>query len=153
LNNIDWIFLNSIFISSFSLFEVQLYKITNIVEYELNLNIKVKDINGKGIYQYRKYLDLVASIQIAKKNKPWLEIDKYQKVRNKLVHNGGLIITDPSKTDQLEKDEIYKFLKSKNVHVLGSLGRIRIKNLKLINDFTALTIKISDDLIEEIKSK
>ena len=153
LANIDWLLLNSIFIASYSYFEYHLYSLARIVEDRIPDKVKIKDLNGKGIYQYRKYLHLIGKLTSAEKNSDWQNIDKFQVVRNKLAHNGGMIITDPTKTKELEKDELFKFLSKHGVVMEGSFGIIRIKDTKFIEAFDKLTGDISDNLTKEINEK
>ncbi len=150
--NIDWILLNSILLSSFSFFEHHVFKLCRIVEDRVNSKIQVDDISGKGIYKFCKYLFLVGDIQCANKaNNEWQEIILFQKVRNLIAHNGGIMLADPTK--KLENHECYNFLKKHDVIMAGSLGHIRIRNLTFVDTFRELTTKLSDSLTAEITAK
>jgi len=154
LANIEWLlFLNSIFIASYSYFEHHLHTLASIIEDRIIDNIKTKDLSGRGIQQYRNYLYLIGKLTSADKNADWQDIDKFQKVRNKLAHNGGIIITDPTKTKDLEKDDIFKFLSQYKVIMAGSYGRIRIRETDFIEAFSKKTGIISDNLVQEINQK
>jgi hypothetical protein len=153
LANIDWLLLNSIFIASYSYFEYHLYTLARIVEDRIPDNIKIKDLNGKGIYQYRKYLYLIGKLKSAEKDSDWQDLDKFQKTRNKLAHNGGMILTDPTKIKDLKKDELFKFLSKYKVIMAGSLGIIRIRDTEIIEAFDKLTGHISDNMVKEINEK
>ena len=153
LANIDWLLLNSIFIACYSYFEHHLFSLASIVEDRIPDKIKIKDINGRGIHQYRKYLHLIGKLTSAEKNSDWQDVDLFQNVRNKLAHNGGLIITDPSKAKNLEKEEVFKFLSRFDVIMAGALGRIRIRNTVFIESFNKLASELSDKLVNEIRDK
>jgi hypothetical protein len=150
--NIEWILLNSIFLSSFSFFEHHIYKLCSIVEDRKNGKIKLEHISGKGITKFCNYLFLVGEIEAAKwGNSEWQNIIFFQKVRNLIAHNGGILITE--KTKKLENHECYKFLKKYDVIMLGHIGHIRMQNLDFIEAFRELTTKLSDILTKEITEK
>lgn len=98
-------------------------------------------------------MHLIGKLTSADKNSYWQDIDKFQKVRNKLAHNGGMIISDPDKFKDLEQDELFKFLLKNKVIMAGSFGIIRIRETRFIEAFDKLTGQISDNLVEEIKEK
>lgn len=150
IDNLAWILLNSIYITAYSYFERHLYSLANIVEDRTSNKIKIKDFGDNGIRQYRKYLHLIGKLKSAEQNINWQKIELFQKVRNKLTHNGGIIINDPSKTQNLEKDAIFKFLSQYNVIMAGSFGEIRIQKTFFIEAFSELTSKLSDELSKEI---
>lgn len=148
-SNIDWILLNSILLSSFSFFEHHVFALCRIVEDRSNNRIQIENINGRGIFKFCNYLFLVGQIQNADKTKKvWQEIIYFQKVRNLIAHNGGIMLTDPTK--KLENHECYNFLRKNNVIMAGSLGHIRIKDISFIEVFRDLTAEISDKLTYEI---
>jgi hypothetical protein len=68
LSNIDWIFLNSIFLALFTNFENLIFKLAKIVENQNSGIIEIEDIKGQGyVDQYRKFMHLVGKIDSAKK--------------------------------------------------------------------------------------
>ena len=152
LANIDWLFLNSIFISVFSYFEYHLFALSKIVEGRSKSKIKIEDISGSGILQYMKYLHLVGQIEIIDKGRHDMQIiQKFRKTRNALVHQGNNLISDPNKV--LQNHELYDFLTSEEVTLAGSLGHIRLRNTKLLKTFGETTFFISDSLIQHIEGK
>lgn len=151
-SNIDWILLNSILLSSFSIFEHHVFALCSIVEERSNSRIKIEDLSGRGIFKYCNYLFLIGQIQNADKtNKAWQEIIYFQKVRNLIAHNGGVMLTNP--TLKLENHECYNFLRKHNVIMAGKIGHIRIKDISFIEVFRDLTAEISDRLTNEISEK
>ena len=151
--NLDWLVLNSIYIASLSYFEHHLYALARVLENRTLSKIKINDINGKGIFRFRKYLELVGELQEARHNKLWNDIELLQKARNIIVHNGGLIITDPTKSAELENHIVYKYLKQFDVPMSSSLGRIRIRNIKLLENFYNVSSILSDSLSMEVSKK
>lgn len=150
--NIEWILLNSILLSSFSFFEYHVFALCRIVEDRVESKIQLDDISGKGIFKFCNYLFLVGDINSANKaNREWQEIIFFQKVRNLLAHNGGIMLSDTTK--KLENHACYNFLKKCDVIMAGSLGHIRIRNTSFNDAFQRLTAKLSDDLTKEIANK
>jgi hypothetical protein len=150
--NVEWILLNSILLSAFSFFEHRLFKLCRVVEDKSISKIQIGDISGKGIIKFCNYLFLVGEIQNADRGiKEWQEINYFQKVRNLIAHNGGIMISDPSK--KLENHECFKFLSKHHVIMAGSLGHIRIRDLDFIKTFKDLTANLSDKLTTEISTR
>lgn len=150
--NAEWLLLNSIYISFCSFFEHHLFALAKVVEERTSSKIKINDMSGTGINKFAAYLNLVGEIQHAdRSNTLWQVIQKYQKVRNIIVHNGGIMVSDLNR--QLEDHELFNFLKSHGVVMAGSLGHIRIRNVSFLESFAKTTYLISDNLTEEIDNK
>ena len=150
--NIHWILLNSILLSSYSFFENHLFKLSKIVEDRLNSKIKIENITGSGVIKYSNYLFLVGEITCANRAiKNWQDVNYFQKVRNLIAHNGGMMITDPTK--KLENHECFKFLKRHTVIMAGTFGHIRIRDLTLIETLCNISSTLSDNLTQEIEKK
>lgn len=95
LQNADWILLNSIFTSMFSHLEYKLYLFCKAIEKSNYFKIKIDNLNGSTLEKYFNYLNLVANIESAtRKQKNYQNLTLFQKVRNKIVHNGGMILTN-----------------------------------------------------------
>lgn len=149
LANIEWLLLNSIFISAYSFFEHHLFALTSIVENQISTKIKLNDISGKGIIKFSNYLYLVGQIKSADRSKgQWDDISQFQKARNIIVHNGGIMLSDPTK--KIESHEIFNFLKKHNVIMAGTIGHIRIREISFLEAFATITSKLSDDLTKEV---
>jgi hypothetical protein len=149
--NIDWIFLNSIFISLFTNFENLIYKLAVIVENRISGDIKIDDINGHGhIDQYRKFMHLIGKVQKAERSKIWDEIDIYKLVRNKLAHGGGYL--NPNPKSKLEDRNEYNFLIENKVLLAGPRGHIRIREIHFLEKFTRITSKLCEQLKQDIEN-
>ena len=152
LANIDWLFLNSIFISFYSYFEHHLFALAKVVEERSKSKITIDDMSGSGINQYLNYLYLVGNIDFAKKGKQeWQIIQKFRKIRNILVHNGNMLNADHSK--DVTTHELFNFLISQGVKVAGTLGYLRIRTVDILTTFSQTTFAISDNIVDEINSK
>ncbi len=69
LSNIDWIFLNSIYLALYTNFENVVYQLARTVENQNSGQIGIDDIKGQGyVDQYRKYMHLVGKIDSAKRD-------------------------------------------------------------------------------------
>jgi hypothetical protein len=148
--NIDWLVLNSALISLFSIFEYHIFQLVKIVEERGNYKIKLSDFSGNGIFKYCNYLFLVGGIASANKQEgDWQKILSFQKVRNLIAHNGGMILLNDS-SKKLESDALYKFLKENDIIVAGELGHIRIRNLKFIELFCKLSVILSNKITNDI---
>ena len=147
---IDGVFLNSIFISIFTNFENLIFKLARIVEVRTSSAIKIEDIRGNGyIDQYRKFMHLVGKIQSAEKNEIWEEIDIYKLVRNKLVHDGGYLHS--STKSRIEDRKEFQYLEANKVPI-GSSGRIKIREIYILEKFSGLTNNLLDRLKKDIES-
>jgi len=152
LSNIDWILLNSIYTGIQSHFERHMFALASIVEDRSKSEIKLNDLAGKGIIKYLNYLRLVGHIQSIKPSKePWQEVLLHQKVRNIIVHNGGLMLNDISL--KLENHECFNFLEKNKVIMAGRLGHIRIRELEIIELIVKTLTDVSDRLTNEIQAK
>lgn len=151
--NIEWLFLNSIFVTMYSSFEHFLMKVARTLERQPGIKIKLSHISGRGILeQYTNYLYLVGGLESASKEKAcWTRLPHYQQTRNLLAHNGG-IISDDAKKD-ITENKLYKFLKQQDVVLLGNLGLIRIRGTKILESFIADTTFITNNLLLEFNEK
>ncbi|WP_462267668.1 hypothetical protein [Mucilaginibacter sp.] len=153
LNNIEWLFLNSIYATLYASFEHFLYKVAITLEHQPGINIKLNDIAGKGILaQYTRYLYLVGNIASASRElATWGRMTHYQNVRNLLAHNGGIMQDKAQKT--LEKHKDFNFLKNEDVVMAGSLGLIRIRNKKILESFIKETTLLTGNILKEFNQK
>jgi len=152
LSNIDWILFNSIYIGIYSHFERHMFALARIIEYRSSSEIKINNFSGNGVVKFFNYIRLVGKIQSITPDKdPWQQVILHQKVRNLLVHNGGLMLNDISL--KIEKHECFKFLENNNVNMAGSFGHIRIKELDIIDSIISTFKEVSDRLTYEIQAK
>ncbi|HOX79094.1 MAG TPA: hypothetical protein PLW31_13760 [Bacteroidales bacterium] len=152
LSNIDWILFNSIYIGVYSHFERHMFALARIIEDRSGSEIRINNFSGNGLVKYFNYIRLVGKIQSVTPDKdPWQQVMLHQKVRNLLVHNGGLMLNDISL--KLEKHECFNFLENSNVTMVGSFGHIRIKELDIIESIISTFKDVSDCLTNEIQFK
>jgi len=153
LNNIDWLFLNSLFVTMYASFEHFLMKVASTLEWQPKIDIKLHHMSGRGILeQYTNYLHLVGGLSTANREiHPWGRISHYQNVRNLLAHNGGVMMDSIDKP--LTKHKDFKFLQQEQVVMAGSHGLIRIKSIKILNSFMSDTALLTNNLVKEFNKK
>ncbi len=152
VSNIDWILLNSIYVGIYSHFERHMFALARIIEERSKSEIQINDLTGKGINRFLQYIRKVGKIRsIDPSSNPWQEVLIHQKVRNIIVHTGGLLLNDS--TQKLENHECFKFLIKNNVIMAGNLGHIRIKKIDIIRSFINSLADVSDRLCNEIREK
>jgi hypothetical protein len=131
--------LESTFLSSYSVFEHYFKSFSEIYTEYYNLKIKVDDLNGNNyINKSKQYLEKVINLDLEKLNNIWREITKFQRIRNKIVHNNGRF--NPN-----EKETIKEFSTLKGIEING-FGLITLIDKEFIFDFW----KLFDDYINGI---
>lgn len=148
MHHFDYLLVHSLFISSFSLFENYLKKITETMSSVSE--IKPNDIKGNGkIDALRKYLSLVIGLNSASSDKKeWQELLEYKAVRNALVHNGSVLNKDRKK--DLHKVRGFKKIKEHGVWYRGDSVYFRIKTDEFLKGFSSLSIAYSKNICHEI---
>lgn len=95
----------------YGLFETWLKKLCDYHHKRKFSNIKVNDLAGNNyIEKSRRYLNLVADIDMTNSETDWQKIVIAQKIRNCIAHNNSNIITN--KQVEIEKQELYKIIKT-----------------------------------------
>lgn len=90
------LYYSSIIISLYSFLEQSMLRLCMISEG--NQTIKISDISGKGIFQFKTYLEKVLNIDFKPINDEWNEICKYNHLRNLFVHaSNSLLVKSESK--------------------------------------------------------
>ena len=130
--------LESTFLSSYSVFEHYFKTFSEIYTEYYNLKIEIDDLSGNNyIIKSKQYLEKVINLDLESLNNIWREITKYQKIRNKIVHNNARfnpnekrIIKELSKLNGIDinplglinisdKEFIFKFLNQFNEYING----------------------------------
>jgi hypothetical protein len=122
---------SSFIISWYSFIECQLISLCNILELRISVSIKDNIRHYEGIRRAYKFLDEAANYKID--NAHWQELLKVGKIRNKLVHEGGILILKPTKSNpstQIDLGEdgvlylpidsdLYHYLSEHNLYCVG----------------------------------
>lgn len=81
----------SLFYSCFAFLENYLLKVCKDVRSKNNIGLDISDIRHNGIEKAQVYLKKVAGFNFPDQAVEWNHIRKCNKIRNILIHNGGLI--------------------------------------------------------------
>ena len=135
---------NSFFIMSYSIFERYLFEICVYSQQEEGVEKSVKDINEKSyIDQCRKYLVEIIEVDLANIQAEWAEIKKYQKIRNAVAHNHGVLKT--------RDENLINFINiNKSIKIDELTLTVAIELISFISDFTNLTKEYISKLLKEI---
>lgn len=87
------LYTNSIFITSYSLFEY-VFKRICVLNYNES-KIKLSHLKGQGIHSYKSYVENVMDVSLASLEDDWKEIDRYRIIRNAIVHDYGESVSIP----------------------------------------------------------
>ena len=135
---------NLFFIMSYSIFERNFYEICSYCQNEEDEQTSVKDVNVKGyIDQCRKYIVDAIGVNLSNIQNEWSEVKKYQKIRNSLAHNNGVL----GKPDKNLMDFIER---NKYIKIHESTKTVAIDSIKFISDFTELIKVFISKLLNEI---
>jgi len=121
------LYYSSIIISIYSFLEQSLQGLCKVAE-KKHL-IKVDDISGNGIFQFRKYLEKVIEIDFTEMNDEWNEITKLNHFRNVLVHSSNHKL---NKSESRRKTNSIKELKHIRLTEHAEYYKIEYNDDKLI---------------------
>jgi hypothetical protein len=149
-HHIDWLILNSFYISAFSMFEYSLKRICEIVVKACDPKIRPDDIKGNGeIDSFRKYFHLVFGLEKASSDyKCWGDLLEYKAIRNALVHSGGLLNKERKK--DLEKVKGYRMVTRHNIWHRSESIYLRIHDVEPIQGFSKISCEFMRSIIDEL---
>ena len=146
----DYLLLNSLFISAFSLFEIHLKRLAKLAEQDSDSKVKLSDIKGNGeIDTIRKYLCIIHNITAADNNtNEWKEILEFKAIRNAIVHHGSVLNYEKRKNP--DKIIGIKKIKEHNIWFSSESTYFRLKRVSFLEDFQNLTITYSDNITNQL---
>ena len=104
---------NPLLLILYGQFENWLKKLCDLDSHKGFSKVRVKDLAGSNyIEKSRRYLELVADINLDDTKLDWQKITQIQKIRNCIAHNDSNIIKD--KSIPIEKQELYKTILNDN---------------------------------------
>lgn len=144
---------NPLLLSIYGLFENWLKKLCDIDSKRGFSNVKVNDLAGSNyIEKSRKYLKIVAELNLDDSENDWQKIKQIQKVRNAIAHNDSNIKTE--KNRELEKQELYTILKNDTrIELNESIGSFYIKDKEFIFEVIELITKYLNFVISNLASR
>jgi hypothetical protein len=138
-------YLQTIFYGLYSFLETRLLSLCENIHRLKGYKIKPSDLNSDNYLDLsRKYLSLVANIDTNDLNDKWSKIRDYQKIRNCLIHNNGVVKKERLKEWQRLVENIQNVSLNSN--------RIAIDNDKFLLDFIELVNQYILEVLEKIKS-
>lgn len=121
------------------MFEYFFKNFTHIFKNYFNLRLEIDDLSGNNyINKSKVYLEKVVGIDLSSLNQLWKEITKYQRIRNKIVHNNG-------RFNKSESETIRELSKLNGIEI-NNFGVIIMNDQQFILDFW----KLFDDYINGI---
>lgn len=135
---------SSLIITVFNFFENHLNSLCEILTESVESEVRLKDLNGKGITRAFAYLTKVARLNLGTLGAERPFIVSVNSIRNIIVHNGGLLPENPN-------DKIYKFIEKE----IGISGRPECSvtiQYDFISRFIHVLIDFFDKLDDEIQA-
>ena len=133
----------SVYLTIYSTFENEFFKLCEWCQKAENLKIGPKDIKEQNyIGQCRKYITKVLDINLDSLNEKWTKIRKYQLIRNSIAHNNGII--------KSPKNDILKFIENSNgISFDSEKSSIKMESI----DFLKTLIDKLTDFLSETAEK
>lgn len=142
--NIIW---SSLFLSIYGNFESKLNQICLIIMEKDKIELSPRDLKDSGLTRARTYLFKVAKYKFPIPDDKWQLSEKYNKVRNILTHNEGIL----EKHNHKYKDsDLHNFIKSHPHLKIDKLDKLVItKNFVLETEklFYNIYLTICDELV------
>jgi len=132
---------NSFFIMSYSIFEHHFFEVSNYCQKEEEKNISVKEMKGNGIEKCKIFIKKEIGIDLRSVETHWEIITKYQKIRNSITHNYGILNQKDAKNKSLKEF----ILNNQYIDYDSKSRTVSINSIIFITEFT--------DLIKEYFSK
>lgn len=133
----------SLVITIYSFLEAELDGLCAILSQSVNCDLKLRDINGKGIERSLLYLSKLAGFDLSKMGKTLPYIKAINQVRNAIVHNGSILPESPD-------HPINKFI-TKQKHISGSpSGTVRF-DADFIEELIDVLIQFFEELDAEVQ--
>ncbi len=134
LKNFHYTFYESLYITLYSFFEKELYKICKRLQSTNTHKIKVNHLAGNGIDKYSLFLSALYDIEISQFHS-WDELKKHQKIRNYIVHNDSMYIDSRNTLFPIASylGCLSKIDRGKDISPLSEIKINKETNTKLIN--------------------
>ncbi len=146
LNSLEFsnILNKSIYLTVYSTFENEFFKLCEWCKGGQNLSLGPKDLHANGyIAQCRKYVVKVMGINLDGLNDQWAKIGKYQLLRNSIAHNNGIL-------KDLKKENLEFINKSAGISIDSETSEIEIDSIIFLKNMIDHMIRFLTDVITEI---
>ncbi|RKD89670.1 hypothetical protein [Mangrovibacterium diazotrophicum] len=144
---------NPLLLSIYGLFESWLKRLCDLDNRRGFSNIKVNDLaGGNYIEKSRKYLNVVAELNLDETEKIWQKIKQIQKVRNAIAHNNSNIKTD--KNREISKQDLFPILsRDKRIVLNENIGSFFIAEKDYLFEVIDLVSKYLEYVIEKLSHR
>jgi len=131
----------SVYLTIYSTFENEFFKLCEWCQRAENLKIGPKDIKEQNyIGQCRKFITKALDVNLDNLNEKWAVIRRYQFLRNSIAHNNG-VLKSPNQ-------DILDFIESSNgISIDNDKSKIKIESIEFLE---TLIDKVTDFLCETI---
>ncbi|HEX9827984.1 MAG TPA: hypothetical protein VGA80_15400 [Flavobacteriaceae bacterium] len=134
----------SIYLTIYSMFEIEFFKLCEWCKHIGNFNLGPKDLSERNyISQCRKYIIKVLDVNLDSLNEKWSEIGKYQLLRNAIAHNNGIL-------KNLSDDNLLFIDKTFGISVDNESGEIQIESIESLKNLIDILVNFLNDVIEQI---
>lgn len=146
-------YFNPLLLSLYSLFENWLKQLCDLDSKRGFSNVKVSDLAGNNyIEKSRKYLSIVAELNLTEIEKDWQKIKQIQKVRNAIAHNNSNI--DTYKNKDIDKQDLFSFIKNdERIEFDKKTGKFHIKDKEFLYETIDLVDRYLNFIISHLSSK
>lgn len=135
---------NSILVSLFSFFETRLKLICEINSRKQFSNVKPSHLSGSDVERYKRYLTVVAGINLDNLHDKWKRITDIQKLRNAIIHNSAHI-------DIANDKNMVQFIKGDNrIKFNEQQGSFYINDVTFLKDFSKLLLSFFTSVVDEL---
>jgi len=134
----------SIYLTIYSMFENEFNKLCEWCQHAEDLNLGPRDLKGRNyIGQCRSYIIKVLNVNLDNLNEQWAKIGKYQKIRNIIAHNNGIV--------KQANTEIRTFVNNtQGVSIEQKTSEIQISSVKFLKELIDHLVNFLNETIEEI---
>jgi hypothetical protein len=131
---------SSLFVTCYTMLEVELEMLCQVLKSELRLRLVPSDLKGQGVKNSQAYIKKVAGLEFPDQSRAWVTIVSLADIRNVVVHMRGLL------ADNNASKSTRKFAKSHpNLVSVGDHGR-----LELSNEFCPFVIRTLSQLATDL---
>lgn len=134
----------SLLITIYSFFENELNDLCGMLSESVSSNVKLADLQGNGIERALLYLSKVAMFDLSKMGKTLPYIKNINIIRNAVVHNGGILPSDP-------QHKVNVFI-SNTKGISGSPGRNVRLEASFINEMINMLIQFFSQIDEQVQA-
>lgn len=136
----------SIYLTIYSTFENEFFKLCEWCQNAENLNIGPKDIKEQNyIGQCRKFIIKVLNVDLDKLNSKWTVVRKYQTIRNSIAHNNGIL--------KGIRPDLLNFINKEEGVSIDHKDKIEITSIEFLKTLINKLVEFLTDTIEEIISQ